>query len=143
MSEDVFDITSSLVESLLCNLNVGLEYLLGTHKDASVPVPELWINCLVHPVLFGHDSWVVAVIVEHLNVIHHSYNHKLWEVWDLRGCSVEILEGVCPWRQNMKIYRHVRELSRVVLTTTREVVLGGVCVCVGGGGIIPDRKSVV
>lgn len=91
--------TSSLVEALLCNFNVGFEHLLGTYKAPSLSLPVLLIYISVHPVLFGHSFHGVAVKLNHLNFINHPNNHELWEVWDLRGSSVEILQRVLHWKK--------------------------------------------
>lgn len=96
--------TSSLVEALLCSFNVDFEDLLDSHKAPSLPLQVLWIICcdVVHPVLFGFNFLRVAVIVIYLKVINHPNSHKLWEVWDSRRRSVEILQRVSDCKKKLK-----------------------------------------
>ena len=95
--------TSSLVEALLCNVNVGFEGLLGASQYLSLPLPVLRIiSCgSAHPVLFGFCSSDFTVIVKHLNLINQPNNHKLWEVWDSRRSSVEILQRVSHCKKKL------------------------------------------
>ena len=93
--------TSSLVEALLCSFNVAFEDLLGTKKDSSASFQVLRIICcdFLHPVLFGFCSLRVTVIVSYLNIINQPNAYKLWEVWDSRRCSVEILQTVNHYKK--------------------------------------------
>lgn len=90
-----------MIEAVLCNFSVVSEHLLSITEPSTLCVPVLWIIfCdFAHPVLFGHSSPGVAVIVNHLNIIDHPNNHKLWEAWDLRRSNVEILQRVSDWKK--------------------------------------------
>lgn len=83
--------TFSLVEALLCNLNVSFEDLLVDNKPHSLPLPELWILCcdFVYPVMFGLCSPAVTVIVIDSNPVNQNNTQKLREVCDSREQSIE------------------------------------------------------
>ncbi|KAF3833493.1 hypothetical protein F7725_024697 [Dissostichus mawsoni] len=97
-----FDLTSLIIpitaDILWTIFNVDFVELLVTQRDLSLLLPVLRILCcdFLHPVLFGFCSLGVAVVMHHLNFINQPNTNKLWEVWDSRGRSVEILDRVHP-----------------------------------------------
>lgn len=85
-------LTSSLIEALLGNINVGFEGLLVTNGVLSLSLPVVRPLSLGHPVLLGYYSLGVTVIVIYLHSIHNTQTDKLWEVWYSGSCSVHITQ---------------------------------------------------
>lgn len=73
---------SSLVESLLQNVDVAFKDLLGVHEPVSLAGQILWIIfcSFLHPLLLKLCFLCVAVIVNHLNIINQTNSYKLWKV---------------------------------------------------------------
>ena len=119
--------TSSLVEALLYYFNVAFVDLLVVQTGLSLPLKELRILVCdsAHPVLFGFCSLGVAVIVNYLKFINQPNNHKLWEVWDSRGRSFEVLQRVSHWNRKLMssfsllISHFNKSLNKVVFLHTQ------------------------
>ncbi|TNN62076.1 hypothetical protein EYF80_027667 [Liparis tanakae] len=68
--------------------------LSGSDPGLCLQVLRILLGDSAHPGLFGFCSLGVTVIVKHQMFINQTNIHKLWEVWDSRGCSEEVLQRV-------------------------------------------------